>query len=152
MTVTSPSISNGCVLWHPTDIRFIYNLHSMPLSFMGQNINFKKKKRRKAREERFGLVFSQLDSLFFYGVNSKRGSRGVCSLKAHYCLISALKLRGRCVGRGKVRDFFFLRSEHTVSLEKGVYIYTWQDQAACRDLAGSNWTLGELIKPLRCWR
>lgn len=96
MTVTSPSISNGGVLWHPIGIQFIYDLYPTPLSFMGQNINLSGKK-KKCRKKRIGLVFSQLDSLFFYSMNSKQGSRGVCSLKAHYGLISAVKLRGRYV-------------------------------------------------------
>lgn len=39
MTVTSPSISNGLVLWHPIAIYFIYGFCFRLLSFMGQNIN-----------------------------------------------------------------------------------------------------------------
>lgn len=72
-------------------------LRPLPYATFIYGPEYKLEQKKKKGRERFGLVFSQLGSLFFYGVNSKQGSRGVCSLKAHYCLISAAKLRGRCV-------------------------------------------------------
>lgn len=46
MTVTSPCISNGPMLWHPIGIYFIYGF-CFWLSFMGKNINLIKNREWK---------------------------------------------------------------------------------------------------------
>lgn len=72
-------------------------LRPLPYATFIYGPEYKLERGKKWRKKRSSLVFSQLDRLFFYSVNSKQGSHGVCSLKAHYCLISVLKLRGRCM-------------------------------------------------------